>query len=397
MSKSGKPRLALVVSHPIQHFVPFYRYIAAAGDVELTVLFCSDIGVRPYHDDEMGVTIAWRMPLTEGYPHRFLPEAAQITTTGFRDVDNPSVGPALDAIEPDAVLLYGYSQLTQLRALRWCRRKRVPALMISDSTLIGRPGGWREVLRDFALRPLLARFAGFLTVGDENERYLAHYGVPRERMHRSPFTIDEATFGDARGQREVLRAKLRSELGISADAFVGLTVGKLSPRKRGLDVAQAFSSLGADLRRKAVSVLCGNGSELATIEAFVAQSGAPVICAGFVNVDALPAYYAAADALIHAAEHDPHPLVCSEAALMGLPMILSDRIGAVGPSDIARPGRNALIYPVKDVAALTGTIKELVADPRRAGVMAAESRTIFGECDVRASYAGLLKAIDSVI
>jgi hypothetical protein len=29
--------------------------------------------------------------------------------------------------------------------------------------------------------------------------------------------------------------------------------------------------------------------------------------------------------------------------------------------------------------------------------MAAESRTIFGECDVRASYAGLLKAIDSVI
>jgi len=64
-------KLAIVVSHPIQHFVPFYRALAAHSEIDLIVLFASRIGVQPYFDREMNTTITWNMDLLGGYDHIF--------------------------------------------------------------------------------------------------------------------------------------------------------------------------------------------------------------------------------------------------------------------------------------------------------------------------------------
>ena len=39
-----RKKLVIVVSHPIQHFVPFYRALAQEDSIDLTVIFCSRIG-----------------------------------------------------------------------------------------------------------------------------------------------------------------------------------------------------------------------------------------------------------------------------------------------------------------------------------------------------------------
>ena len=43
-------RLAIVVTHPIQHFVPFYRALAADPGIDLHVLYGAPIGVKSYFD-----------------------------------------------------------------------------------------------------------------------------------------------------------------------------------------------------------------------------------------------------------------------------------------------------------------------------------------------------------
>ena len=61
-------------------------------------------------------------------------------------------------------------------------------------------------------------------------------------------------------------------------------------------------------------------------------------------------------------EHDPHPLVVTEGGSFGLPVIVSDRVGCIGPHDTARPGINAVVYPLGDVEGFADAIISLAKD-----------------------------------
>lgn len=389
-----KQKLVIVVSHPIQHFVPFYRALAKETEIDLTVIFCSRIGVKPYFDKGMNTTIAWNMDLLSDYDHVFLPEAEKITHTAPHSVNNPSVTAELTRLKPDTVLIYGYNFATSLRALWWCRRKKVPAMMIADSELktvrTARSARIKTLLIPFILR----QFSAFLTVGDCNEDYYVHYGVPRHKLFRSPFTIDEDSFQQAHRNRVELRAQLRTKLGIGPNEIVPLYVGKLTKRKRPGDVIDAARHIKAmNLPAPVRFVLAGNGEEMDPLSAIVDQEALPVTMPGFINVDVLPSYYAAADMIIHTSERDPHPLVTCEGSCIGLPLILSDRVGAIGPTDSARPGENTLVFPVGDPKALADQIAELTSDPVQLKTMSQRSREIFEELDMCRSVQGVHEAI----
>lgn len=391
----NKIRLAIVVSHPIQHFVHFYRALAAREDLVLKVFFCSRMGMEEYFDKDMGTVIQWADDMTGGFDHEFLPEAEAIKDTRFHSINNPSIAVALDAFRPNVVIIYGYSQLTQLRVLFWSIIKGIPALMITDSNAVTQRSVVNTVLRQTILRFVLSRVAGFLTVGDQNETALETLGVPRARMHRSPFTIDEGRYRQASNDRLSRRAAIRSEYRISDDAFVGIFVGKLIVRKRTEDAVRAFARVAENVNGSTPPhlLVCGNGPDLERTTEVIRALGVRATLAGFVNVDRLPDYFCAADALVHPAEHDPHPLICSEAASIGLPMILSDMVGTIGPTDISRNGENALVYPCGDVEALADAIARLATDHRLLNDMSAASLRIFEECSLKASVKGLISAV----
>ncbi len=392
-----RTRLAIVVSHPIQHFVHFYRAIAALEQLNVKVFFCSRLGLDRYFDRDMNTSIKWAGDMTAGFDHEFLPEAREIKTTGFRAINNPSLGAALNTFRPDAVLVYGYAQVTQLRALAWCRANRVPTLMMTDTNAVTKRQYLKKILRKSVLMPLLGRVSAFLTVGDQNEVALAAVGVPKAKMYRSPFTIDEKKYRQVFSERQEKRNKIRQLLDIPPSAFVGITVGKLIPRKCTQDAVEAFVLAAKKIgeRRRIHLLICGDGPDREVIERLV-EAGAPATLAGFINVDVLPDYFAAADVLIHAASRDAHPLICSEAASVGLPMIISDLVGCIGPTDIARRDENAMVYKCGDVTALASKIVQLANDDSQLRKMSESSKRIFEECDLEASVNGLLGALDAV-
>jgi glycosyltransferase involved in cell wall biosynthesis len=208
------------------------------------------------------------------------------------------------------------------------------------------------------------------------------------------YTIGNHSVAEAHRNRAELRAARRAELGMAGDEIIALTVGKLSRRKHPADVVDAARRIRAEGNPHRLRfVLVGNGEEMERLEKIVAEEDLPVIMAGFVNVDLLPEYYAAADMILHPSSRDPHPLVMSEGACIGLPLVISDRVGAAGPTDIARPGENAEVFPIGDVAALAGAVSALAADPKRRARMSARSREIFDELDMRRSVGGIRDAI----
>ena len=392
---SPRRRLAVVVSHPIQYYVPLYRALAREPSIELHILFASRFGLETTFDWEMNVDVAWATDLTAGYSHEFLPEADGIKQIGFRDVDNPSVAGALARFKPDAAIIHGYAMMTMLRALAWCRLHSARAILASDSSAHGSPPGLRRTVKNMTLPWLLRQFSAALTMSDRAEQHLASLRYPRARMFRTPMMIDEG-FWRAREQRPIRRARKRAELGLADDEFVVLSVAKLAPRKRMLDILAALSKLGVEHSTRRVTLLvAGDGEQKEALKSFAAERGLSTRFLGFVNIDALPELYAAADALVHAAEAEQYGMVVLEAAVMGLPLILSDETGAIGPTSIARPEANTLVFPRGDVAALAKALARLRDDSDLRRRLSDASRTISNDHAGPFSVAAVLKAMSA--
>jgi len=185
-----------------------------------------------------------------------------------------------------------------------------------------------------------------------------------------------------------LRAERRAALEIASDAFVVFASGKLAPRKRVGDLVAAFAGLG----RAAVLLVAGDGEQRGALEALAASKGVDARFLGFVNIDALPALYAAADVFAHAAENEQYGMVALEAAVVGLPLVVSDETGAIGPTSIARPNENALVFPRGDVTALTAALRLLREDGDLRARMAAASLKISQDHAGPESVAAVLAA-----
>ena len=394
-NQAKKMRVAIVISHPIQHFVHLYKALAKQDYIQLKVFFASKIGVKPYHDKDMNVEIQWATDLLTGYDYEFLPEADHINETGFRQTNNPSIIPALKNFSPDVVHVHGYAQLTTLRALLWCNFKRIPVLLSADSSLLYRRPAWKRFLKDLLLPRLMHLFYGVIATGDNNATYYERYGVKSARIYPCPFTVDEALLNQAKNDKSVLSNQYRAKYAIDADEIVLLFVGKLVSWKRPQDLLNALSLAQEELgsTAKLVAFYAGNGVMLHDLEAQAKSQNTRAIFAGFINVDVLPSLYAMADLLVFPSEREPYGLSAREAICVGLPLILSDQIGCIGMTDAARPDDNALVYPSTNTELLAKAIVSLVNNPEQLKSMSQASLNIATEMGLDKSVAGYLSAV----
>ncbi|WP_241831227.1 FkbM family methyltransferase [Parafrankia soli] len=303
----------------------------------------------------------------------------------------------LDRSRPDCVIVHGYAHSFAIAALAWCRARRVPALLFGDSEMLA-PRRRRVAAGKRMLLPLLFNgVSGFLTIGDNNETYLSHYGVPRSKMFRMPIPTDEGGLRLALLKREDHRLAVRSELGLPPDAVVALFVGKLITRKRPMDIAAALRVLarGPDGPRLTV-LLAGDGELRGQLDRVASELDGTLRPLGFTEPHRLAVLYAAADFYVHPAERDAHPLAIKDAVLSGLPVVTTDRVGSVGPTDDVRPGRNGRVYPVGDVPALAAVLDDLRRHPDRLAELARESERVACEIDVHAAVAGFQRAVTAV-
>lgn len=352
-------RLAIVASHPIQHFCPLYRTIARDSGIDLKVFFASSAGAKPYFDPGFGQEISWGDSLTDGFAHEFI-EADASSIEGA--VATARVARRLEDFRPDVVQVYGYADRLAQRTLWWCLRRRIPAVMVADSELQTRRSAGVQIAKQIVLRALLHAPAGFLTIGDENERYFRSFGVSAGRLHRSPIPIDTPALDDVLAGRDDVREEERSSWGVSRDDVVLLGVGKSIPRKRHQDIVEAVAALPRELKTRTVVVLAGGGESTESIKRCAQELDVRLLPLGFVPVPRLLRSYVAADVLVHPSEADPHPLAIAEAVYAGLPVIVSDRVGSWGASDDVRPGLNGVRHPVGDVASLSSLLADWVGN-----------------------------------
>ena len=374
-------RIAVVASHVIQYQDPFFRKLAAAPDLDLTVLFCSREGANVYRDVDMQTSLRWDIDLLHGYRHRFLRNIGW--GHGIFRLVNPGIVPAILRGRYDAVLfMTGWAWATAWLGFAACRLARVPA----EASLRGR-------LRSRVMRALFRRTAAFMISGTFNAGYYKHYGADERRFFPMPWAIDNERFSAAGHLRPGEREELRARYGIAPDKMVTLFSGKLIERKDPRTLLAAFASMR--YRDRAALVFMGDGLLRPELERIVKENEIPdVHFIGFVNQTEIPKHYAMADVFALPSAFDPRATVVNEAMVSGLPVILTDRCGPVG--DIARDGDNALVMKFGDRDTLRELLDRLAADADLRRRMGQRSREMIAPWNYEAGIEGIRQACRAV-
>jgi glycosyltransferase involved in cell wall biosynthesis len=179
----------------------------------------------------------------------------------------------------------------------------------------------------------------------------------------------------------------RERLGVGERGFLALFAGRLV-REKGIDVLiEAWRGGGPP----GALALAGEG------RAPAADGVRPLGRLGPLELRGL---YAAADALVlpsirTATFLEPWGLVVNEAMHQGTPVIASDAVGAAA-GGLVRDGRNGLVVPAGDPAALGAALRALAGDPERRVRLGEAGRRDAGEYTPAAWVEGVRAALRAV-
>jgi len=332
-------KLAFVVSHPIQYYVPLYRRLAARGDLEVKVFFTWHAGSEPVYDPGFGRAVAWDIPLTQGYDHTLVRNIARSPGTDhFNGIVNPTLTREVLSWQPDAVHVTGWAWRSHLQFLREAHA-RVPLLFRGDSHLLdglGNPLRWcakRAVLRRIYAWPRI-----FLYTGAANRAYYA---------------------------------------------------GKLERRKRPLEFMRAVLE-----RTGHFVVMVGEGELEGSVRELAARHPQRCRVLPFQNQQAMPRVYRLGDVFVLPSSHgETWGLAVNEALACGRPVVVSERVGCA--QDAVRPP-SGRVFARDDLSAMIEHVNALLRHPDP-GELRRHAAQLAGEFDVPRTEDALLAAVRDVV
>jgi glycosyltransferase involved in cell wall biosynthesis len=393
--------VAIVAPTAFFYQVALFRELADHPRIDLTVLFCSDealtgqdIPKKFNTDGQWG----FEDDLLRGYRYKFLRNFSPRPSYLNWPVGlvNPGIWGELERLKPAAVVLMSWMNPTWWLAILACLRYKIPFLYLTDTNIQAEPlkPRWKTWPKSLLLRSILFKHtSGFLCVGEANRDLYKYYGVPESKLVDFAFTWG---YQDLLGRAQRLkheRDQIRSELGFQQDSRVILYCGRLSPEKSPEVLLEAFQRLelpGKDL------IFVGDGKLRRRLETYIARHDLDSVhLLGFKNRQEVPNYYAIADVLVVPSFREATGAVINEAMCFELPIIVSDQVGF--GMDLVRHGYNGFSFPVGDVGALAGSLKQLFDLPEEKRLeMGARSLDLMTEWSERDLASSLAQYLDSL-
>jgi glycosyltransferase involved in cell wall biosynthesis len=139
-----------------------------------------------------------------------------------------------------------------------------------------------------------------------------------------------------------------------------LSVGRLSGQKAHARLLEAFAPI-AERHPQWQLRICGTGPQEGPLAKRIEELGLAGRAVLLGNVRDIEREYALASVFALSSRYEGFPMVLLEAMSRGVPIVAMDC--PTGPGELIEDGRNGLLTPVDDVAALTEGLLRLVEDP----------------------------------
>lgn len=388
MTTGANTAFIFLNSHPVQYFAPLYRYLAANG-VDLEVIYCSGQPGELKFDREFGREIEWDIPLLEGYRHHFL-ENHGIRPAGKKwfSLVNRGIVPYLFRKKKATLVIHSWQYATDWLAILFGKLAghRIALWTEANGAQERLAGRTKKIVKRIFLQSLFLFVNEYWCIGSQNRAFYASLGVKPQRMRATPYSVDNERFRQA--AKATTKQQARVELNLPADGFIIAFSGKYIPKKRPLDLLQAFAVCN---NPTAHLLMMGEGALRGEMERFIAGQGLSgrVTLTGFVNQSKIPLYYRAADIFVMCSgTGETWGLSVNEAMNFSLPLLLSDLTGC--SADLVRQGENGWVFTTGDTDELAQRINQLASmAPEQLEAMGCRSLEI-----VQAySYAAIMKGI----
>jgi glycosyltransferase involved in cell wall biosynthesis len=255
----------------------------------------------------------------------------------------------LKAHRVDAVVIFGYSDATRVRVIRWCHRNGVACFVWGDSNILGdRATGPKALAKRWFVSTVLGWCTGALACGARGVAYFEKYGVPRERIFLFPNEPDYELIREV-SEETIEAAKEKYKLRAQRHRLI--YSGRLAEVKRVDLLIDAFVAI-APQQADWDLVIAGDGELRASLQARVpADLKDRVIWTGFLDDQKmLSALYRLSDVLVLPSDFEPWALVINEAAAAGLAIVSSSVVGAV--PELVHDQVNGRLFEPGDLEAL---------------------------------------------
>ena len=390
-----RSRVMILASHVIQYSSPLFRRMAHDPRLDLQIAYCTLQGAKSSIDPEFGVEVKWDTSVLDGYPWIQLPNRSPSPGLGrFFGLINPGVWKLIRDSDLDAVILPGYFYFTAWIAIAAARWSGTPILFVTDSHSLRSwraQSAWKLRFKKWMVRQIFSLGRGIMVSSTGGVEYLKSLGFPSDRIFLVPTAVDNDWWTAMAETAD--RAAVRAAWKIPPEASVALFCAKLQLWKGPRDLLEAFAKANVP---NSYVVFAGDGPERANLERRAAELGIAdrARFLGFVNQTQLPATYRAADLFILPSLFEPFGLVVNEAMLCGLPVAVTDRVGA--RFDLVRSNENGFVFPAGDVDALAQILGQILPDEEQRRRMGASAKSRMETWSPREYIDGVVRAVQAV-
>src|SRR6266480_2731781 len=124
---------------------------------------------------------------------------------------------ALEQTNPDVVAVNGWNNFGSLIAARCCVRRRIPMVVMSESSRQDEPRTWwKEAIK----RRIVGLYSAALVGGQHHVEYLVELGMPRERVFTGYDVVDNAYFREKTEAIRSQRSEVREKYGLPENYFL---------------------------------------------------------------------------------------------------------------------------------------------------------------------------------
>ena len=352
-----KKKLAVITTHPIQYNAPFFRLLAKSNAVQPKIFYTwGDTVLQSKYDPGFDKTIEWDIPLLDGYEYEFLRNTAKDKGSHhFNGIVNPDITRTIEAWQPDAILVYGWSFNSHLKVIRHFKNK-ISVWFRGDSTLLDEKRNIKSAIKVPFLKWVYSHIDLTFYTGTENKKYFLKYGVKPGNLVKAPHAVDNDRFANTDDRYSLEAINFRKGLHISEDDIIFLFAGKLTAKKGVVTLLDAFSKMDSD---NIHLVIAGNGP--LEIDLKSKYSGyKKVTFLDFQNQQIMPILYCLCNVFVLPSDGpgESWGLAVNEAMAAGKPVIVSEKCGCA--TDLVVNGQNGFIVKAGNVADVYSKMRSML-------------------------------------
>jgi len=386
-------RLGFIITHPIQYRVPLYQKINNHPQMDLTVYFCSDLGLRERYCADFRCKLKWDILDLKGIQYHILRN--YLPFLFYRDIFgffNLGIVKEIIRNKYDVVFIPGYGVFSYLLAFWVSSFMHTPIIFSGEPRFPPVPSFFiKRRFKDTLLSFLFSKVRAFGYIGKRAKDFYRFYGVADDKLFFTPYCVDNDFLVKEAQNLLPKKEKLKENLGLPLEYPVILYLSKINANKRPFDLVEAYRNLKAP----ASLVFVGDGPLYQKLNRYIRKKSIKnVFFFGFQNYSQVTQYYSISDIFVLPSAGESWGIVINEAMCFGLPIITTNKVMAA--QDLVRDGENGYILSAGDIPALTNALKDLLNNPEKRKKMGDKSLQIISNWNYDLCIEGFLKALDSI-